>query len=157
MPTIHGQPNGSLGIIWSDLQCANCLSRSIETLSGGFYTAIANDENGCISEDSILIRVFIDRNLYVPNVFSPNGDQVNDQFLITSGSGLKEIEELTIYDRWGNLVFQQSHFQPDDPSASWDGQMRGKRLNPGVYVYKLLVLYKDDRHESLVGDVTIMR
>jgi gliding motility-associated-like protein len=115
------------------------------------------DENGCTHSDDIHIDVFIDRDLYVPNIFSPNGDQVNDYFTITSGSGLKEIEELTIFDRWGNLVYQQFHFQADDQSAAWDGRMRDKMLNPGVYVYKLKVIYVDDRHETRFGDITLVR
>jgi len=115
------------------------------------------DENGCTASDNVRIDVFIDRNLFVPNVFSPNGDQVNDYFMISSASGIKEIEELTIYDRWGALVFQAFHFPPDDPNQSWDGSMRGKLLNPGVYAYKLIARYIDGRPIVKFGDVTLIR
>ena len=154
---IIGQPTGMLQAIWSDGQCDDCLSRTIMPAAVSTYTVTVTDENGCTHTDDQHIAVFIDRNLYVPNIFSPNGDQVNDYFMITSGTGLKEIEELTIFDRWGNLVYQQVHFQADDQSAAWDGSMRGKVLNPGVYVYKLKVTYIDERQETRYGDITLIR
>jgi len=156
-PVIHGQPKGVLQLIWSDEQCDNCLSRTIEATSGITYKVLVTDENGCTSEDAITIDVFIDRDLFIPNIFSPNGDQINDRFIITSGSGLEEISELAIYDRWGNLVFQEFHFQPNDPTLSWDGLMKGKLLNPSVYVYKLIVVFKDNIRETRFGDVTLIR
>ncbi|MBK9106738.1 MAG: gliding motility-associated C-terminal domain-containing protein [Saprospiraceae bacterium] len=155
--TIHGQPTGTLRAVWSDGQCDDCLSRTIVPGAVSTYTVTVTDENGCTHTDDLHIAVFIDRDLYVPNIFSPNGDQINDYFTITSGTGLKEIEELTIFDRWGNLVYQQFHFQADDQTASWDGSMNGKILNPGVYVYKLKVIYIDDRQEMRYGDITLIR
>lgn len=154
---IIGQPKGMVEINWSDGECANCLTRTIEVVSNSYYEAFAADENGCTAHDRINIDVFINRDVFVPNIFSPNDDQVNDVFLISSSKGLKEIEELTIFDRWGNLVFQEYHFQPDDPIRSWDGRMGDKPLNPGVYAYKLIVVFRDDRREIKFGDVTLIR
>ncbi len=155
--TIKGLPIGTLQLTWSDGQCENCLTRMIEANTDIEYTVTGIDENGCISEDEIKLDVFIDRDLFIPNIFSPNGDQVNDQFIITSGTGLEEIEELTIFDRWGNLVFQEFHFQPNDQTLSWDGTMNGKSLNPGVYVYKMKVVFMDQRQETRFGDITLVR
>ena len=56
------------------------LVRTISPLSNVQYSITLEDENGCTATDEILVDVFINRNLYVPNVFSPNGDQVNDYF-----------------------------------------------------------------------------
>ena len=154
---VIGQPYGMLQVSWSDDQCANCLLRPLESTSAITYEAIVTDENGCEHADEIKIDVFIDRNLYIPNVFSPNGDQVNDYFTISSASGIKLIEELTIYDRWGTFVYQEFNFQPDDPTYSWDGIMRGKPLNPGVYVYNLVARYIDDKPIVKFGDVTLIR
>ncbi|MFZ1678171.1 MAG: gliding motility-associated C-terminal domain-containing protein, partial [Saprospiraceae bacterium] len=103
------------------------------------------------------INVSVNRDLFIPNIFSPDGDHVNDRFMISSGQGIKEIEELSIYDRWGNLVFRQFHFQPDDPSTSWDGILNGKPLNIGVYTYKLIVVFEDNLQETRFGDVTLIR
>jgi len=154
---IVGQPYGTIQVNWSDTECDNCILRTIEPSSTTIYEVIVIDENGCEHADDIRVDVFIDRNLYIPNVFSPNGDQVNDYFSISSASGIKEIEELTLYDRWGTLVFQEFNFQPEDPAFAWDGTMRGKPLNPGVYVYKLVARYIDDRPILKFGDVTLIR
>jgi gliding motility-associated-like protein len=154
---ITGQPMQPIEVHWSDEECEQCLSREISPGTNMIYTVTVTDANGCIRTDQKFIEVFIDRHVFVPNVFSPNGDQVNDYFIITPGSGLHEIEELTIYDRWGSIIFQEFHFQPDDPAYQWDGTMRGKPLNPGVYVYKLKVVYEDLRSTILHGDVTLLR
>ena len=157
LANIIGQPKGMVEINWSDGECINCLTRTIEVVSSTYYEALATDENGCIAQDRINIDVFLNRDVFVPNIFSPNDDQVNDVFLISSSKGLKEIEELTIFDRWGNLVFQEYHFQPDDRIQSWDGRMGNKPLNPGVYAYKLIVVFIDDRREIKFGDITLIR
>jgi gliding motility-associated-like protein len=157
VPDISGTPPGELQFSWSDEECENCISRHIDVTASTEYGVLVMDENGCTSQDEIRVNVYIDRDLYVPNIFSPNGDQINDLFTINSGTGLQEIESLTIFDRWGNLIFEEFHFQPDDPARSWDGQMKGKPLNPGVYAYRLTVVYKDLRRENRFGDVTLIR
>lgn len=154
---ILGQPEGATHISWSDDQCEDCLTRIVEPEIPSTYEVTAGDENGCIHTDEIHIDVFIDRNIYVPNIFSPNGDQINDYFMVSSASGIKEIEAMTIYDRWGSLVFQAFHFLPDDPAFSWDGRMRGQPMNPGVYVYVLKAIALDDRIITRYGDVTLVR
>jgi gliding motility-associated-like protein len=68
--------------------------------------------------------------LFIPNAFTPNGDGLNDEFIIVSPC--EELEfELLIFNRWGTLVYEQSSGTP-----SWDGYYNGE-LTPGVYVYKI--------------------
>jgi gliding motility-associated-like protein len=154
---INGQPLGQIQYVWSDHLCDGCDSRIIEALSKTTYKLIATDENGCTQSDEITIDVFIDKDLFIPNIFSPNGDQINDWFGINGGSGIEEIAEMTIFDRWGNLMFQLFHFPPNDPGYSWDGRMNDRLLNPGVYIYKIVVLHKDNTREVKFGDVTLVR
>lgn len=154
---ISGQPTGQLQTEWSDGQCSNCLSRIVSPGANTRYQVTATDENGCTKTADILIDVAIDRNLFIPNVFSPNGDQINDLFLLHAGAGLEEIEVMSIFDRWGNLVFQTSHFHPEDITHAWDGTMNGEPLNPGVYVYSLTARFQDGLKEMRFGDVTLMR
>lgn len=154
---ISGFPAGILQTMWSDGLCQNCLSRNIMPATNSNYAVTAMDENGCTDEDDISIKIVIDRNLYIPNVFSPNGDQVNDLFTLQAGAGLQEIEIMSIFDRWGNLVFQKEHVDPNDLSNMWNGTMKGQTLNPGVYVYTLTAVFKDGEREIRYGDVTILR
>jgi gliding motility-associated-like protein len=94
------------------------------------YTVIGTDSNGCV--DTALVRIYVDAKCvyWLPNVFSPNGDAQNDELKIY-GRGL-EWTYLTVYDRWGNRVFESS-----DLNAAWDGKYQGNVLNTGVYVYIL--------------------
>ena len=64
------------------------------------------DENGCEREDDILINVLKDREVYIPNAFSPNGDGVNDGFTVFAGSQVLRVKNLKIYNRWGEVVFE---------------------------------------------------
>jgi gliding motility-associated-like protein len=153
---ISGSPQGTLQYTWSDHQCDNCVTRSIAAISTIEYRLTVTDENGCSKEDAIKIAVVVNRNLFIPNIFSPNGDQVNDLFIISSAS-LEIIEELTIFDRWGNILFQKFNFQPNDPAYGWDGNSHGKSVNPGVFAYKAIVRFKDGSQHFTYGDVTLIR
>jgi hypothetical protein len=64
---------------------------------------------------------------------------------------------MEVFTRWGDLVFERKDFDANDPSLGWDGSFRGKILNPGVYVYRIEVLYGDGLRDLLVGDVTIVK
>lgn len=71
--------------------------------------------------------------IYLPNVFSPNADGINDDFRGYIGSGVTfESYELHIFDRWGNELFLTEDF-----SQGWDGRFKGKLMPSGVYVWRL--------------------
>ena len=95
--------------------------------------------------------------VFVPNIFSPNGDNINDRLLISTGPEIEEIESFQVFDRWGNMMYSASHFPPNDPGFAWDGKWKGERLNPAVYAYRLIVKFKDGRQEMRMGDVTLLR
>jgi gliding motility-associated-like protein len=105
------------------------------------------------------MNIFVERNIaiYVPNVFSPNGDGINDRLLISADTAVQEIESFTIFDRWGNMVYLNEHFLPNDPGEAWDGKHNGVTLNPGVYAFKMLVRFADGTTQIRYGDVTVMR
>lgn len=89
---------------------------------------------------------------YIPNVFTPDGDGIEDEFItFWSCSDFQEFQ-LTIHDRWGNLMFQT-----DDVYQPWDGKFENLELNPDVYVYMVRgVDYKGD-DVRVCGDVTILK
>jgi gliding motility-associated-like protein len=97
-----------------------------------------------------------DTEYYIPNVFSPNGDQVNDVFTIEFSAGTEVISVAgDIIDRWGNLIFS-SRQHP----FSWDGTFNGKLMNPGVYVYRLTLVYSNgvkQETQKVAGDITLIR
>lgn len=84
--------------------------------------------NGCIGEDSVLLRP--PAHIYFPNAFTPDGDGINDVFGPV-GHYIEDFE-MTIFDRWGSEVFTTR-----DMTVPWDGRVRGtSRAVNGVYVYK---------------------
>lgn len=96
------------------------------------YYLTAENAAGCIAKDSITVRAdFADTggSFLLPDMFTPNGDGLNDCFGISHWLGVRNVTML-IYDRWGVEVFR-SH----DPQACWDGTFKGKRLTPDVFVY----------------------
>ncbi|MBK6932620.1 MAG: gliding motility-associated C-terminal domain-containing protein [Saprospirales bacterium] len=138
------------------LSCTDCPNPWARPMRPTTYRLQITDGNGCTAEDDVLVRVNRRRQLYAPNIISPNDDGENDRFLIY-GRGVTEIEVLRIFDRWGNQLFLKEHFQPNDPSKGWDGRFRGDPMNPGVYVWQAVIRFVDGAAEVYSGDVTIYR
>jgi gliding motility-associated-like protein len=131
------------------LSCTNCSNPVASPLETTTYFVVV-DTLGCISEDDITVNVEISGDVYVPNLFSPNNDGIND-FLGIYGFSVKELE-FRIYDRWGELVFQSNSM-----SATWDGTFKGATLNSAVFVYTLQVTYVDGREQLQHGNITLIR
>ncbi len=93
------------------------------------YYLTAFTPQGCSSVDTITIKVYKGPELYVPNAFSPNNDDLNDVFKVIA-VGIIEVKYLRIYNRWGQRVFETSDF-----SRGWDGIFNGEKQPPDVYVW----------------------
>ncbi len=118
-----------LSYTWSSLDRINnpadtvLIASPIETT---LYILKVETANGCTATDSI--KVFVVEQLFVPDAFTPNGDGVNDLFVIQNGAKL--IKSVRIYNRWGEVVFGAEDYI--DP---WDGRLRAVRVPTGAYVY----------------------
>lgn len=112
--------------------------------------------NGCIAKASTLINVLVRKNIFVPQAFSPNADNVNDYFFIYGNEQLKEIVNMQIFDRWGNNLFSKNNLLPNQESEGWDGTYKSKHMKPGVYVYSFLVEFVDGTREVFAGEVVLM-
>jgi gliding motility-associated-like protein len=147
-------------LVWKSadtVMCIDCAVLEFPANLSGTITVEAYDVRGCFVTKSINYIVVRKREVYIPNVFSPNGDQLNDYFTLFTDSDVQEISKMEIYTRWGELVFSQGPMPPNDPSLGWDGTFRGQTLNPGVYVYRINILYGDGLKDQLAGDITIVR
>jgi gliding motility-associated-like protein len=96
------------------------------------------------------------QNLFVPNTFSPNGDGMNDVFF-PRGTGLFNIKSMRVFNRWGQVVFENTNFQPNNAVYGWDGRYEGKQQNPDVYVYVLEVICNNGTTLFAKGNVTLLR
>jgi gliding motility-associated-like protein len=111
------------------------------------------DTSGCIYSDQLLVTVFEEENIYVPNVFSPNGDQINDALIVSTNFDEQQLLSLEIYDRWGGFIYQQIGNYP----LRWDGTSKGKQVQTGVYVYKLVWKNQSGEEKVILGDVTVIK
>ena len=102
------------------------------------------------------IRVDDSVNLDIPNVFSPNGDGVNDLFEVKSNHLDIFVNRFIVYDRWGNNVFLQQNVQFSE-LLSWDGSYREKELNDGVFIYLLELTTNKGEAIIQAGDVTLVK
>jgi len=161
LEAIVNVPFDSLSTItWSGLInpfCPTCLTQPVAPIITTAYSISVSNSQGCSDQDSVVVFIQKNVDIYIPNVFSPNGDGINDRLLISAASDVEEIESMEIFDRWGNLVFAAKNFLPDDPTNSWDGKMRGAEMNPAVYAYKMMARFKDGRREVRNGDITLIR
>jgi gliding motility-associated-like protein len=103
----------------------------------------------------IIVKVY--RDVYIPNIFTPNGDGMNDYFLPETGRRVTQVNYMQVYDRWGSLLFESRNFMTGDTNFGWDGTFRGREMNPGAYVYKVEVTYDNGTTEQLHGTVTLTR
>lgn len=106
--------------------------------------------NGCYGESSCNAVVYPEYSFYIPNAFSPNGDEMNDLFF-GSGKYVKKFQE-RIFDRWGNLIFQT-----DNPENHWDGKIKNTLAPQGVYVYKIDIGDVSGKAHSYMGKITLIR
>lgn len=130
----------------------------INPLNNQLYTLTVTDVNGCIGVGSVLVDVDFNRNVYIPNVFSPNGDGPNDDFRVFTCSGVTAIKSAQIFDRWGNLVTSLDDLSPECAGVRlWNGRFNTKLAAAGVYVYVIEIEFLDGISLVYRGDVTLLR
>lgn len=140
-----GNPQASW--IWNTGQSTS----SIVVTQPGYYWATVTINN-CQASDTVWVRkdCYID----IPNVFTPNGDGINDYFfprqLLTSGLTTFKME---IFNRWGQLLFTSSSLD----GRGWDGTFNGILQPEGVYVYIIDATFKDGQKEHHQGNVTLLK
>lgn len=120
----------------------------------GTYTAslIVTSEHGCKDSTEVTIVVEPAFTFYIPNSFSPNGDNLNDEFYFVADRFLDF--EMSIYNRWGNLIFHTN-----DISKHWDGTSdnSNKVVQQDTYVYVVVMTDENKKQHKYTGTVTLTR
>lgn len=154
---------GALSYLWQSitpdsLTCYDC--PVTETQRPLFYSATfrltVTDESGCEGED--IIRVLVDKEfpVMVPTGFTPNGDGANDLLLVHGRSGTR-IFTFQVFDRWGEMVYDGSNFEVNDPNSGWDGVFKGQVMNSGVFLWYVEAILPDGEKASFKGTTTLIR
>lgn len=136
------------GTTLSCLDCPNPVASPTESTT--YYITITAP-NGCQGVDSVFIFTKMNcGEIFLPNIFSPNGDGENDYFAPQGrclGKGV-----LKIFDRWGRVVYMS-----EDMTTGWDGTYSNKPLNTGVYIYTFSSVNLYGEAEEIKGTVTLVR
>lgn len=147
-------------IIWNPLPDTlrqGTLQQQWSPLASGVITVMITDTLGCKSMASMLVTVSKENEIYAPNVFSPDLDGQNDFWQIFSGPSVEALEEVHIYDRWGESIYVWNDVVPLSQWPGWDGTTRNKKANPGVYVYYAWLKLVDGNRLLIKGDITLVR
>lgn len=121
------------------------------------YQLILADKNGCSSTQESRITVNEDIPIYVPNAFAPDADSDNSIFQVSTNERINLVKSLRVFDRGGNLVWEQLNFDPRTNTAGWDGRFRNKPAPVGVYVYQIEVESCAGKVRLLKGSLTLVR
>ncbi|MBK9484785.1 MAG: gliding motility-associated C-terminal domain-containing protein [Chitinophagaceae bacterium] len=138
------------------LSCTNCPSPVLTVTNDITYNVVVTNIYGCVARDNITISTFCrNSQVFVPNAFTPDGDGLND-VLMVRGKGIF-VTNFRIFNRWGELVFQKSNFNPNDKQFGWDGKVRGVLATPDVFVYTAEVVCDNGIKYTYKGNTTLLK
>jgi len=146
------------------LSCTDCFDPVVTPPGTTTYTFTVTDINGCTSEASVTVEANIIRPLYFPNVITPTTQDLNSVFNIGAGRQVEIIEELCVFDRWGNIIFTCRDIEPNDPDGGWDGRVGvcgdnsfSNFVDNGVYVWTAKIRFIDGVVLTYADDVTVLK
>jgi gliding motility-associated-like protein len=132
------------------LNCIDCESPTANPYNDIVYTVYAATEKGCIDSASTKIYVEHQPVVYVPNVFTPNNDDVNDVAMVYANHVLHL--DFFIFNRWGEKVYE-GH----DIHQGWDGYYKNKLQDPETYVYVVTVTFLNNKKVTKTGSITLVK
>lgn len=150
-----------VGIDWQTFNPLDQLSETLARLTAITTDSIQiliTDQRGCTATNGF--RLVVDRGVavYVPNAFSPNGDGVNDRFVVQGQrSQITNINSLQVFDRWGNQHYGAVDLGANDFGRGWDGLFDGRPSGVGVYIWVAEVTLVNGETRLLKGEVTLLR
>ncbi|WP_157976212.1 T9SS type B sorting domain-containing protein [Lewinella sp. IMCC34191] len=140
------------------LDCPDCPTVFVDPPFTQEYVVEATSPEGCRVTESFRVIVMEVKDTYAPTAFSPNGDGNNDRWQLTVGKRVEFVENLRVYDRWGQLhMLRDGKLPYYDEQLSWDGTHFGKDVKPGTYIYVATLHLNQGRTEQISGVITLIR
>lgn len=136
-----------------EVKCPGCRITTINPAETQMVYVTGIDNNGCKVSDSLQIRVMAcdPESIFMPNVFTPNGDGVNDQVAVTS-KVVTSLDYFRVFDEWGRLVYETKNI-----NDGWDGKVNGQPASIDVFVYVLKGKCQNGEDVTKQGDITIVK
>jgi gliding motility-associated-like protein len=158
---IQNTSENAVNYIWNygdneiDSAILNPISHTYNSTQANEFviSLIAISDFGCIDSTSKIIRSSNEIVLYAPNTFIPDDDGLNETWfpVISAGYYIHDYK-LLIYNRWGAIVFQT-----EDPKQAWDGTFYGNKVQKGTYTYKILFRDRDNKIQTYIGHINLIR
>jgi gliding motility-associated-like protein len=139
------------------LDCSTCPQPVTNTKFNTKYTVSVVDSNSCTASKDVQVNVICKgATIFLPNSFSPNGDGANDVFY-PRGTGLDRVKSLRVFNRWGQVVFEQTNFPINNSGFGWDGRYKGIKALPDVYVYQVEIFCENSEIIRLEGNIALIQ
>jgi len=146
---------------WSSqdpINCEDCPNANLAAFSDQSITLTVTDENGCSDESIIDIRVNELSDMWVGNIFAAGADNViNQNIALYSASFVEKINDFSIYDRWGNIIYTIKDVDPDITELTWDGTSNGRYVDSGVYILRVEYELFTGERKSYLRDISFFR
>ena len=143
--------NWSPNVNGNTITCVTCSNTVVQPTLTTQYIVVASNSPYCKVQDTVTVIVDINcGDFFIPNVFSPNDDGLND--VINVHGRCISTFNLQIFNRWGEKVFETTTLE-----NSWDGTFRGKKMDTGVFVYKTDGVSIDGQSFKMKGNITLIR
>ena len=150
---------GAVDVSWlpsGSVSCPGCLKTTLIADETTEYLAKIVDRRGCKSSALITLNVksrpYCEAKVFVPNIFSPNHDGINDYFTLFSNNCVKKIIRMSIFDRWGNHLFDKSDFLPNDEADGWDFP----NAHNGLFIYYIEYQTINKQIFSIRGGLSVL-
>ena len=146
---------------WTDplngsISCLRCSNPAVFPDFDVVYLVEGINDYGCRDIDSV--KVEVDRNYfyYIPNAFTPNGDETNETFFV-QGSRNGRVKKLQIFDKWGNKIYDIKDANINNPNEGWDGTTQNTNIQPGMYIYVADLLFLNEIEVRETGDLYLLK
>jgi len=110
---------------------------------------------GCVASGPITVKLYTA--IRIPNAFTPNGDGHNDIFYVMGGLPGSQIKDFSVFDRWGQRIFQVQGVAPGDPEFGWNGSYKGSPAPTGAYIYSVVLTLAGGGEQVYKGTVLLVR
>ena len=143
------------GILLTDCDVP-CFTPSFVAANSATIQSTLTTLDGCQIKDELELSVQSKAAIYIPNVFSPNGDGINDFFTIFTNDGVTQLTSISIFNRLGGLVFQSNNTLDNNQSTIWDGRQNNQPVSTGVYTYIVVYETQNGQRSKKVGTVSLL-
>ena len=143
----------------TDLSCSYCADTWAKPSSSRQYSVYVSSLDGKACEKVKVANISVRSCglVFIPDAFSPNNDGKNDTFYTFASGCVKQIKNMKVFDRWGEVIFWKENIAPSVASNGWDGTFNGLPADVGIYAYNVEVELNDGTSYTTQGSITLMR